>query len=148
MSKETYFMIDRRSLIGNCVVFWAKDHKGYTTDLEKAHMFSKEEAISIERNRCSECAIPYEEAMKAARLRVDFQDLDRKYFKSDFNYFTEDQQESDMEKENKELKRRIREMKDLVRQFQEYDLSDYSLLENALDQAADGKEPTWSHYDN
>ena len=109
-----YYMIDRRSFIGNCVVFWAKDHKGYTTDIEKSHEFTEAEAIAIERNRSSECAIPKSEVIANAQLVVDFQKLDRKYFKREFKYFHKDQQKSDLEEEIERLRDVIRNMNETV----------------------------------
>ena len=40
-----YFLQDRRSYAGDYMFFWALDRKGYTTDINKAHIFTKDEAV-------------------------------------------------------------------------------------------------------
>jgi hypothetical protein len=141
-----YYMINRQGFTGNCVVFWAKDHKGYTTDIEKAHEFSESEARSIEGNRTAECAIPKLEVVQAARMTVDFQHLDRKYFKREFKYFNSDQQKSDLENEVDRLQSIINSISTVVRDFGEYradhkgriDLED---LKHAVERVSEGKDP-------
>ncbi len=33
--------------LGNAIIFWAKERKGYTADLNKSHQFAEEEARQI-----------------------------------------------------------------------------------------------------
>jgi hypothetical protein len=141
-----YYMINRSGFTGNCVVFWAKDHKGYTTDIEKAHEFTESEARSVEGNRLSECAIPKLEVIQAARQTVDFQHLDRKYFKHEFKYFNSNQQQSDLEHEVDCLKSTIAAMSDVIRDFGEYRLDhkgrcDHYDLRQAVERVRNGKPP-------
>ncbi len=72
-----FLLQDSRSYVGNDVLFWAKDHKGYTTDVSKAHVFTKEEAVA--QHQCRETDIPWPKQYIEARTRpaVDFQIIDR-----------------------------------------------------------------------
>ena len=38
---DTYYVQDRRSYVGNSILWWAKGGNGYTTDITKAHKYSK-----------------------------------------------------------------------------------------------------------
>jgi hypothetical protein len=40
-TEERFYLLDKRNIIGNCAVFWAINGNGYTTELEKAGLFSK-----------------------------------------------------------------------------------------------------------
>lgn len=40
----------QNGFVGNAMCWWALDSKGYTTDIKKAHKFSKDEALSILKN--------------------------------------------------------------------------------------------------
>lgn len=133
-----YLMIDRRSMTGNSVIFWAKNHRGYTSNPDKAHHFDEKEARAIEGNRSTDCAIPLSEAIQAQCYHVDFQGLDRKYFHPAFNYFSSDQQKSDSEKEIERLRLIINEIKNVVAMSEEYRFDSEELLEqiNAIEKDA------------
>lgn len=72
MSDE-YYLQDSRNCVGNDMLFWAKDCKGYTTDLNKAHVFTKNEAL--EQHQCRETDIPWPKDYidEKTRPAVDFQ---------------------------------------------------------------------------
>ncbi len=74
--EDLYYLQDSRTFVGNDVMWWAKDAKGYTTDLRKAHVFTKEEAIRQHNDR--ETGIPWPKAYIDARTRpaVDHQHVD------------------------------------------------------------------------
>lgn len=74
MSK-TYFIQDTRSYVGNSVLWWRADGKGYTTDLEDAWEVDEDKACRIERNRETDKAWPADVARAAARTHVDVQRL-------------------------------------------------------------------------
>lgn len=76
MSDEFYLQ-DSRSYVGNDVLWWAKDGKGYTTDLSRAHVFTKAEAIQHHEMR--ETDIPWPKAYIDAKTRpaVDMQYIKR-----------------------------------------------------------------------
>lgn len=44
MDNELFYVQDTRQIIGNAVLWWAKDGHGYTCDITKAHVFTKLEA--------------------------------------------------------------------------------------------------------
>lgn len=73
---ELFYLQDNRSYVGNDILWWAKDGKGYTTDLTKAHIFSKEEALK--QNQCRETDIPWPKNYidKRTRPAVDMQYVD------------------------------------------------------------------------
>ena len=44
MSEKMFYIHDKtRGFIGNSMVWWAQDHKGYTPDINKAHLFKESE---------------------------------------------------------------------------------------------------------
>ena len=45
MSEDKYYLQDSRGHVGNDMLFWAKDGKGYTTDLSRAHVYTKGDAV-------------------------------------------------------------------------------------------------------
>ena len=46
MSEEIYY-VQKEGWVGNCLTWWRKGGRGYTTDVADAHEFTKEEAESI-----------------------------------------------------------------------------------------------------
>lgn len=71
-----YYLQDSRTVVGNFLLFWRKDHQGYTTNIDDAHEFTLEEALS---HRVSDVPWPVDEMRKIARLRVDHQNLQYSY---------------------------------------------------------------------
>ena len=45
MSEKKYYLQDTRAIVGNDMLWWAIDGKGYTTDLNKANVFTEYEAF-------------------------------------------------------------------------------------------------------
>ncbi|MBF8177844.1 hypothetical protein [Herminiimonas contaminans] len=76
MSDE-YYLQDSRSYVGNDVLFWAKDGKGYTSDVSKAHIYTKAEAVA--RHQMRETDIPWPKSYIDAKTRpaVDMQYIRR-----------------------------------------------------------------------
>lgn len=72
--EELYYIQDTRSYVGNSVLWWAVDAKGYTVDINKAWKVSKDEALRIIR-RETDKAWPVSEVNKHIRQHVDMQDL-------------------------------------------------------------------------
>ena len=76
MKEEKYFLQDTRTIVGNCLVFWRKESKGYTTNLDDAELFTIEEALS---HRSTDRPWPESLMRSLARPMVDHQLLpDRK----------------------------------------------------------------------
>lgn len=51
MQEEMYYIQDRRTFVGNSVVWWGPDYGGYVTDIDKAGLYTKEEAFKIFNDR-------------------------------------------------------------------------------------------------
>lgn len=49
-----FVLVDLRSVVGNCALFWAEGRSGYTCDLDAAHVFDEAEAWSQHRCRPEE----------------------------------------------------------------------------------------------
>lgn len=75
-SSDSDFFYLQTGVIGNCLVFWALNGRGYTCHLDQAHLFSKEEAIQRSRNIRQSDRFWEEDAVNsAASLQVDHQKL-------------------------------------------------------------------------
>lgn len=77
MSDQLFYLQDSRSYVGNDVLWWARDGKGYTTDLSKAQVYTREEAQRQHDMRRSD--IPWPKAYIDAKTRpaVDMQYIKR-----------------------------------------------------------------------
>jgi hypothetical protein len=51
MPEEQYLILHTFTVNGDCAVWWGPDHRGYTTDIDKAGRYTKEEADAIYSNR-------------------------------------------------------------------------------------------------
>ncbi len=71
-----WYLQDTRSYVGNDVVWWAKDGKGYTTDVSKAHVFTQEQAFRQASMRGVDRAWPKEYIDGKTRPAVDMQYID------------------------------------------------------------------------
>ncbi|MDO9179137.1 MAG: hypothetical protein Q7U16_12600 [Agitococcus sp.] len=87
---DRYYLEDSRGHVGHNVQFWSKDGKGYTTDISKAQVYSKKEAMS--QHDCRESDIPwpttYMDAKK--RLVVDCQYVRQAEASFDEAYYLQD----------------------------------------------------------
>ena len=72
-----FYLQDSRTFVGNDVMWWAKDGKGYTTDLRNAQAYSQEDAQR--QHNCRETDIPWPKDYIDARTRpaVDMQYINR-----------------------------------------------------------------------
>ena len=77
MSQTLFYLQDKRSYVGNDVLWWAKNGNGYTTDLRKAHVYTEDEANAQHKMR--ETDIPWEKEFidSISRPVVDMQLLKR-----------------------------------------------------------------------
>lgn len=77
MSSDQFYLQDSRSYVGNDMLFWAVDGNGYTTDISKAHVYTKAEAVQQHQSR--ETDIPWPKHYIDARTRpaVDMQYVKR-----------------------------------------------------------------------
>jgi hypothetical protein len=51
MPEEQYLILHTFTVNGDCAVWWGPNHNGYTTDIDKAGRYTKDEADKIYRNR-------------------------------------------------------------------------------------------------
>lgn len=74
---DRYYLQDSRGYVGNDMLFWAKEGNGYTTDLSKAHIYTKDQAVAQHNMRHSD--IPWPATYIEARTRpaVDMQQVKR-----------------------------------------------------------------------
>ena len=73
-------MQDERSYVGNSMLWWAKDHHGYTTDVDKAHIFTAKEALKIvELGRGTDIPWSKKYIDKIISKQVDMQYCDLEY---------------------------------------------------------------------
>lgn len=70
-----FYLQDARSFVGNCVLWWAKDGKGYVCDLRLAHRYTFEEAMAHHRSRKTDLPWSCEEIDAQARPVMDMQGL-------------------------------------------------------------------------
>lgn len=70
--QKKYFLQDTRDMVGNCMLFWRKGSRGYTTRIEEAELFTVEEALS---HRKTDRPWPEDLIRGIARLTVDHQHL-------------------------------------------------------------------------
>jgi len=77
MTHLLFYLQDSRTYVGNDMLFWARDGKGYTTDLRNAEVYSLEEAVQQHQRR--ETDIPWPKTYIDARTRpaVDMQYVKR-----------------------------------------------------------------------
>jgi hypothetical protein len=57
---DLYYIMETTTWVGDHVLFWRPESKGYTTDLDKAGRYTKEEAQKIEAVRGTDKALPCE----------------------------------------------------------------------------------------
>jgi len=74
---EQFYLQDSRGYVGNDVLWWAKDGKGYTTDLRKAHIYSKEDAVKQHQSRYTDIPWPKKYIDAKTRPAVDMQYINR-----------------------------------------------------------------------
>jgi ribosomal protein S27AE len=76
---KLFYMQDSRGsgCVGNDILWWAKERKGYTTDITKAHVFTLEEAQGQHNSRETDIPWPKEYIDERVRPVVDIQKCDR-----------------------------------------------------------------------
>jgi rubrerythrin len=72
-----FYLQDSRSYVGNDVIWWGKDGKGYTTDLSRARIFTKDEAQRMHLDRTSDIPWPKDYIDGKTRPAVDMQYIKR-----------------------------------------------------------------------
>ncbi len=67
-----FYVQDKRSYVGNDILFW-RDGGGYTTDVSKAEIFTKEHAMALHKSRHTDVPWPKEYIDSKTRPAVDMQ---------------------------------------------------------------------------
>jgi hypothetical protein len=74
---DKFYLQDSRSYVGNDMLFWAIDGNGYTTDMRKAQVYTKDEAMAQHRSRETDIPWPKEYIDARTRPAVDMQHVKR-----------------------------------------------------------------------
>ncbi len=77
MSADEFYLQDSRSYVGNDMQFWAVDGKGYVTDIRKANVFTKAEAVERHQARATDIPWPKDYIDARTRPAVDMQYVKR-----------------------------------------------------------------------
>lgn len=77
MSEQLFYLQDSRGYVGNDVLWWAKNGNGYTTDLSKAHVYTKDEAVKQHEMRETDIPWPKDYIDAKTRPAVDMQYINR-----------------------------------------------------------------------
>lgn len=72
-----FYLQDSRTYVGNDVLWWAQDGKGYTTDLSRAHVYTREEALARHQARPTDIPWPKDYIDARTRPAVDMQHIRR-----------------------------------------------------------------------
>jgi len=62
-----FYILDSRTIVGNCALFWRPNGNGYTCDLNEAGLYTEEEAKS---HRDTDIAVPEEMARTCSQSHV------------------------------------------------------------------------------
>lgn len=75
VNDKQFYLRDSRSDVGDSCMFWAKDGAGYTTNLDKAHVYTLEEAQRYFDGRGTDVPYSKDQVDQLATVRVDHQYL-------------------------------------------------------------------------
>ena len=71
--EELFYVQDKRSYVGNDMLWWALNGQGYTTDLSRAQTYTKEEAFKLHKDRGTDMPWPKKYIDGKTRPAVDMQ---------------------------------------------------------------------------
>jgi hypothetical protein len=74
---DQFYLQDSRSYVGNDMLFWAKGGNGYTTDINKAEVYTKAKAMAQHYSRISDIPWPKDYIDAKTRPAVDMQYVKR-----------------------------------------------------------------------
>lgn len=77
MKMDAFYLQDSRCYVGNDMLFWALDGKGYTTDMRLAQVYTKADAVAQHQRRESDTPWPKEYIDARTRPAVDMQYVKR-----------------------------------------------------------------------
>jgi len=71
--EDKYYLQDSRSYVGNDMLWWGIDGCGYTSDLRKAHVYTREQAVKHNQDRYTDIPWPKSYVDSKTRPAVDMQ---------------------------------------------------------------------------
>ena len=77
LSQDQFYLQDSRDYVGNDMLFHAIDGKGYTTDMRKAHVFTRDQAVAHHNLRSTDIPWPKDYIDARTRPAVDMQYVKR-----------------------------------------------------------------------
>lgn len=73
LDTDLFYIRDTRQTVGNSALWWGRNGSGYVTELDRAGLFSRSDALRIAANRSTD--VPYAksdvEAIAALHVRVE-----------------------------------------------------------------------------
>lgn len=75
---KIYVIQDRRSYVGNAVLWWGLNGNGYVCDINKAHKYTYDELLKF-KPRDTDIIWDLEHVMTATKLIIDAQNLDKQF---------------------------------------------------------------------
>lgn len=72
-ARDGFYIQDSRQMVGNCMLFWRPNRSGYTTDIDEAGVYTREEAYSQHKSRDTDVPWTVAYIRSHAKPRVDFQ---------------------------------------------------------------------------
>lgn len=76
-TEPMYYLQDTRQFVGNCPMWWCPDGNGYTTRIDLAAKFTRDEAERQHRSRETDVPWPCEQIDAITRPTVDQQEMQR-----------------------------------------------------------------------
>lgn len=76
-ANEEYLILDTRSTVGNCALWWGPDRSGYVCSIDEAGRYTKAEAERQAASRSTDVAVPLARAEQLAIRHVRRDSLDR-----------------------------------------------------------------------
>lgn len=80
-NERLYYLCDSRSIVGNCLQFWAKGGRGYTYNLDNCEVYPESVALAMHKERKSDYPMPKDVVDSLAQRHLDHQFFDH-YFET------------------------------------------------------------------
>jgi hypothetical protein len=72
---DAYLIQDTRTYVGNCVLWWGPNWRGYTSNVNEAGRYTREQAMRQHASRFTDKPWREADVLQHAKPRVDWQDL-------------------------------------------------------------------------
>jgi len=150
--EQEYYLQDTRSYVGNAPLWHAIGYAGYTTDIDKAQILTKTEAIKAYKSRMTDIPWKKKDVDKAIRKTVDAQFLkqtnDDDFYKNLENYIKEKKECLKKESEKYQLEDYKNNELSSFRDYIDFDsIKDFQDFDKEFDKyKEDGKNDYHQHY--